>query len=366
MEAELRESRARKAAVMEAALDAIVLMDHGGHITSFNPAAERMFGYSRAEAIGRPLAEVMIPEALRAQHQAGLERYLQGGDAKVLGRHVELPARRRDGSEFPAEIAVVRIQTDGPALFTGYIRDITERNLAAEAKILRREKDAAEEANAELDSFSYSVAHDLRAPLRAINGFATALTEEYGGRLDEQARHYLSRITVGADRMAELIDALLSLARLTRADARKEPVELTALARNIVEQLRALDPKRDVEVLLPAPLVVKGDQALLHQLLQNLLGNAWKFTAKTPGPRIELGRDGATYFVRDNGAGFDMAHVGKLFAPFRRLHAPADFEGTGIGLATVQRIVRRHGGRVWAEARENAGATFYFTLGAAS
>jgi len=362
----LRKSEARKAAVMEAALDGIVMMDHEGRITEFNPAAEKTFGYSREDAMGRSLADVMIPPALRSEHRNGLLRYLATGDAHILGKRIEVSAMTRSGVEFPAEVAVVRIRSDGPAEFTGYVRDITERRRAAEADLLGRAKEAADEANAELEAFSSSVAHDLRAPLRAINGFAGGLVEDHGARLGPEATADLNRVTAAAVRMSELIDALLSLARLTRTEPRRETVDLTRLAYAVMEQLRASEPSRALEFVATDGLVAQGDPQLLRAVFENLLGNAWKFTGKRGRARIEFGRqlqsDVDTYFVRDNGAGFDMAHADKLFAPFRRLHSSDDFEGTGLGLATVQRIVRRHGGRVWADGAEDRGATFYFTL----
>lgn len=364
-EAIVRRSEAQRTAVMEAALDAIVLMDHRGNITDFNPAAEQTFGYRRDEVLGRSLADVLIPERLRAVHNAALERIIAGGGGHLLGKRIELPALRRDGSEFPAEVAVVRIRTEGPPVFTGYIRDITERRQAAEAEMLRRAKEAAEEANSELEAFSYSVAHDLRAPLRSVNGFSGFLLAG-NHDLGEKGREYLGRIVAAATRMSHIIDALLSLAQLTRAEVRRRTVDLTQLANAAVEQLRAADPGRDVEVVIAEGLEVEADPQLVRAVFDNLLGNAWKFTSKREGGRIELGREGdgavPVFFVRDNGAGFDMRYANKLFAPFRRLHSRDEFEGSGIGLATVQRIVRRHGGRIWAEAAENQGAVFRFTF----
>jgi PAS domain S-box-containing protein len=362
----LRESEARKRAVMEAALDAIVLMDYEGKIVEFNPAAERTFGYSRNEVVGKSLADVLVPPALRSRHLAGLNRYLDTGEARIVGKRIELPAMRRDGTEFPAEIAVVRIGSEGDPVFTGYIRDITERKQAAEAEMLRREKEAAEEANAELEAFSYSVAHDLRGPLRGMSGWSAVLLEDYGDRLDDTGKEYLDRIGASTGRMSQIIDALLSLARLTRTEVHRVPVDLTKLAQTVIGQLRATDRERSVDFVAEDGLGADGDPHLLRVVLDNLLGNAWKFTSKASPARIEFGRqtiqDMPTFFVRDNGAGFDMEHVGRLFAPFRRLHTSEEFEGTGIGLATVQRIVRRHGGRIWAEGAKNRGATFYFTL----
>ena len=362
----LRRSDAQKTAVMEAALDGIVLMDHEGRIIDFNDAAERTFGYSRAEAVGQLLAEIMIPEASRGAHTAGLARYLETGETRVLGRRLEVSALRRGGILFEAEIAIVRIAADGPAVFTGYIRDITERRRAAEAEILRREKDAAEDANRELEAFSYSVAHDLRTPLRGINGFSTALLEDHGHVLDDSAKELINRVTASTRRMADLIDALLALASLSRVAIDWQTVDLAALARSIVEQQQAVEPHRRVTFIAPDRLDAIGDPRLLRALLENVVGNAWKFTRDRSDARIELfatDREGARYVhVRDNGVGFDMAYAAKLFVPFQRLHARSEFDGSGVGLATVQRIVRRHGGEVTAEGHVDGGATISFTL----
>jgi light-regulated signal transduction histidine kinase (bacteriophytochrome) len=250
-----------------------------------------------------------------------------------------------------------------PQYLLGISEDITERRQDAAA--LRAAKEVAEAASRELETFSYSVAHDLRAPLRAINGFASALIEDLGAKLEGEPRDYLDRISAGAARMGELIDALLGLSRVSRAEFVRAPVDLTELGRAALSQLQAGDPSRRVECVVAEGLSAEADPRLVRALLDNLLGNAWKFASKKEGARIELGRtieEPLTYFVRDNGAGFDMTYADKLFAPFQRLHPARDFPGTGIGLASVQRIVRRHGGRVWAEGAVQRGATFYFTL----
>jgi signal transduction histidine kinase len=230
----------------------------------------------------------------------------------------------------------------------------------------RRIESELKTSNRELEAFSYSVAHDLRAPLRAINGYARALVDDYGGLLDAQGHDFVDRIVAATERMGQLIDALLSLSRVTRAEFRREPVNLSRLADAVVKQLRASQPERTVDFVNEAEVVAQGDAPLLRALLENLIGNAWKFTGARPGARISFGTesdDGTpAYYVRDNGAGFDMAYAQKLFAPFQRLHAEREFAGTGIGLATVQRIVHRHGGRVWAEGTVGEGATFHFTL----
>jgi two-component system NtrC family sensor kinase len=220
--------------------------------------------------------------------------------------------------------------------------------------------------NKELEAFSYSVSHDLRAPLRSIDGFSQALIEDYGDRLDETAQNYLNRIRAAAQRMAALIDDMLLLSRISRAEVNREQVDLTALAKVVAAELKNQNPERVVEMQIEPALEAYADSGLMRVLLDNLLGNAWKFTARTAAARIELGtqtQDGDTIFsVKDNGAGFDMAHAGVLFQPFQRLHDAAQFPGTGIGLATVQRVVDHHGGRIWAEGKPGAGATVFFTI----
>ncbi len=222
-------------------------------------------------------------------------------------------------------------------------------------------------SNEELESFAYSVSHDLRAPLRAIDGFSLALLEDYGERLDETAASYLQRVRAGTQRMGMLIDDMLQLSQVTRGEFACQPVDLSSLANSVIRQLQESSPGREVLVSVEPNRVVEGDHRLLGVLLDNLLGNAWKYTSKKDHSRIEFGcirqDNGQVFFVRDNGVGFNMKYVNKVFAAFQRLHSGSEFEGSGIGLATVQRIVNRHGGRVWAEAEEGKGATFYFTLG---
>jgi len=232
---------------------------------------------------------------------------------------------------------------------------------------LRRANVETDAANHELEAFSYSVAHDLRAPLRSIDGFSQAILEDNGDQLDAQGKSYLVRVRAAAQRMARLIDDLLSLSRVSRAEIHRGSVDLTKVARESGARLREADPGRDVEFAVEEGLRVEGDADLMAAVMENLLGNAWKFTGRQAKAHIDVGltsKDGqAVYFVRDDGAGFDMAYADKLFGAFQRLHSTAEFPGTGIGLATVQRIVRRHGGRIWAEAELARGATFSFTLG---
>ena len=221
-------------------------------------------------------------------------------------------------------------------------------------------------SNKELEAFSYSLSHDLRAPLRAINGYSQAVLEDYADKLDEQGKHYLQRLRAGSQRMGQQIDDMLALARVTRGEFRRDTVNLSEITQTIVRDLRSREPDRQVDFVIAEGIVANGDKTLLRVLFENLLGNAWKFTNNHPRALIEFGVtqvDGKpAYFVKDDGVGFDMAYADKLFAPFQRLHAVTEFEGTGIGLATVQRVIDRHAGRIWAEGEVEGGAIFYFTL----
>jgi signal transduction histidine kinase len=243
--------------------------------------------------------------------------------------------------------------------------ELQQANRELESRVQQRTAEL-EASNQELESFSYSVSHDLRAPLRHIDGFIDILLQKCAGQLDESDRQLLQNVSVSAQKMRELIDVLLELTRVTHGELHRSPVDLSALAGEVMAELQAGAPDRVVEVSLAPGLTSHGDRRLLRIVLMNLLGNAWKFTSKRAAARVQFGRmeqeAQAPYFVRDNGAGFDMAYANKLFGVFERLHRRDEFEGTGIGLATVQRIIRRHNGKTWAEGAVDQGATFYFTL----
>lgn len=249
-------------------------------------------------------------------------------------------------------------------------QEIMRLNAGLEERVQRRTAQL-EAANRELEAFSYSIAHDLRAPLSSIDGFSNTLQESAAGVLDERSQHYLRRIRAGVRQMSELTDGLLSLASLSRADLQMEQVDLAELARSAVAGCRERSPERAVDIVIADSLPARGDPRLLAQVMGNLVGNAWKFTSRKTRARIEVGgtrdRDGQwVYYVRDDGAGFDMAYASKMFEAFRRMHTSAEFEGTGIGLAIAHRVITRHGGRIWADSAPERGAAFYFTLGDAT
>lgn len=226
---------------------------------------------------------------------------------------------------------------------------------------LRRRSLELEAANKELESFAYSVSHDLRSPLGTIDGFAQALERDYADLFDDTAREYLQWIRDGAAQARELVDGLLRMAKVVRAEVQREPVDLTSVARSVAESLQQTNPSRRVQFDIREGVRTIGDEQLLRAVLENLMSNAWKFTKKKDDARIEFGQNNGAFYVRDNGAGFDPSHAARMFRPFQRLHSSRDFEGTGIGLATVQKIVERHGGRAWAEGEVGKGATIYFT-----
>ncbi|HEY4128851.1 MAG TPA: ATP-binding protein [Gammaproteobacteria bacterium] len=320
----------------------------------------------------------------------GWRRAVHGDDLPALERHIEraIKGHQTFESEFrlwqaaSGQYRIVNLHPvavfDGDGEFRewiGTVTDIDDRrraedevrrlNVELEARVRERTK-KLEEANGELEAFSYSVSHDLRAPLRAMDGFSQRLIADYGPKLDEQAKGYLSRIRAGAVRMGQLIEDLLSLARITRLELARREVDVSALAHVVLTELQQREPERKVHVSVWEGVHVEADVRMVRVALENLLGNAWKFTSKTPEARIELGMmqegERKVIFVRDNGAGFDMAYSDKLFGPFQRLHGVNEFPGTGVGLATVQRIVFRHGGRIWCQAKPDMGATFFFTF----
>ena len=370
----LRESEQRYRTLFEQANDAIFIETQDDKILDANQRACQMLGYTREELLGMLVSDLIAPE----NHRSSLairQELSQYGQKPFESLDV-----RKDGTYIPVEVTN-SILPDGLAL--SIVRDITERKRAedelrkteAEIRLLNTELEKRviertaqlELANKELEAFAYSVSHDLRAPLRAIDGFSRIIVEDYGEQLDGEIQTLLAKVRAESHHMGQLIDALLNLSRMTRAEMRMDRVDLSELAHAIAEELGHSETGRQVEWVIAEHVTTHGDVRLLRVVMENLIGNAWKFTSKTEAARIEFGiqrlDDELIYFVRDNGAGFNMAYANKLFGAFQRLHSVNEFDGTGIGLATVQRIIYRHGGRVWAESKVNLGATFFFTLG---
>ncbi len=356
--------------LFESAPDAVIICNGEGVITLANAQAEVLFGYARDELIGLHV-EVLVPARLRAAHVHHRADYAREPHTRAMGAGMELHARRKSGEEFPVGISLSVLATESGPLVVSDIRDVT-RDKQAEREIeqlnddlLRRTVDL-EAANRELEAFSYSVSHDLRAPLRALDGFSQALLEDYHDRLDDEGRDYLRRVRGAAQRMGSLIDDLLKLSRVARTELNRDQVDISAIAATIASELQQTEPHRSAEFAIAEGLVAQADGRLLRVALENLLNNAWKFTRPRQVARIEFGVthrvEETSYFVRDNGVGFDMAYSDKLFSAFQRLHDAREFPGTGIGLATAQRVIHKHGGRIWAESEKDNGAVFRFTL----
>jgi len=349
----------------------IYMRDADGRYLLVNREYERLFKLRREDIVGMTDHD-LFPEAIADDFRANdLRAFARGFPVQM-----EEQAPGDDGLRTYVTVKFPLTDASGRSYAVcGISTDITERKHAEEQvrrlndelEMRVRERTAELEASTrELDAFAYSVSHDLRAPLRSVEGFSQILLEDYGDALAEEARHHLGRIQANVARMAQMIDDLLNLSRATRRELRRAPTDISALAHEVATELRDVDPDRVVDLVIPDGLVVQGDPHLIRLVLQNLLGNAWKFTVHRTDAEISLFReqhDGVDVFaVRDNGAGFDMRYAHKLFDPFQRLHSATDFEGTGIGLAIVHRIVTRHGGQICAESAPGEGATFRFSL----
>jgi PAS domain S-box-containing protein len=369
----LREQSEWLAVTLSSIGDAVVATDLNGLITFMNPAAETMTGSTMTLAKGKPLGEILHIESQPVQNTVGATHTESMGEDTTLVSnngtktpvdHSRSPIRDRRG-EVTGEVLV--------------FRDITQHKLAdqrihrlneeLEQRVAERTAEL-QAANEELESFSYSVSHDLRSPLRAMDGFSRILVEEYGAKLDDEAREYLQIISDNAEQMGKLIDNLLNFSRLTRQPIQKRTVAPAEIVNVVLEDLSAQQQDRELEITVNRLPVCQADPSLLNQVFVNLLSNAFKYTRDRSPAMIEIGyqngdqqRAEVTYYVKDNGAGFDMKYSNKLFGVFQRLHRAEDYAGTGVGLAIVQRIVHRHGGRIWADAEINKGATFFFTLG---
>lgn len=352
--------------------DAIVLHDGDQRIASWNRGAERMFGHQRQAAIGRRFQDLMGSAAALppVAHQQLAERGDWSGVLECIDARGQIVTVER-------RCTLLQTGGGGQRLLLSVDTDITEQRRAEKEIVLlnnlleqriRSRTAQLQESNDDLRGLAYSLAHDLRAPLSSVDVFSAQLEHRLADRLDEKSHHYLRRVRAGVGLMRQLTDGLLALANLSSTPLLHHSVDLSALAQSVVERLRERDARRDVVVVIGETPRAQGDVRLLTDLMENLLGNAWKFTSRTPGARIEFGGEPGPggswrYCVRDNGAGFDPAYAYKLFNPFQRLHTAAEFDGTGIGLAIARKIVLRHHGSIWAESRAGGGAAFRFTLG---
>lgn len=348
---------------------AIFMLDTEGHIVSWNAGAQRLKGYTTEEILGKHFSIFYPPdEVARRKPQRELEIAAAEGQYKEEGWRV-----RKDGSRFWALVVItaLRDRAGNLAGFAKVTRDMTERK-QTEERIHRLNEDLQRQVAErtaqleELQAFSYSVSHDLRAPLRAIDGFSQVVLEDYADRLDDEGRDFLGRIRAASQKLARLLDGLLELSRLSRAEMTPEMVDVSEIARTVADAHLAGAPNRRVRFEIQEGRTAVADPRMVYIVVENLLSNAWKFSARVQEAVIEFGATDEAgervFYVRDNGAGFDMKHAGKLFGAFNRLHDEREFAGTGIGLATVRRIIQRHGGRIWAASAPGQGATFYFTL----
>src|SRR5712691_7743870 len=364
---ELNASRARYFDLYDLAPVGYFTVSERGLILEANLTATTLLGVARGALAKQRLTRFIVHDD-QDIHYGHRKQLFETGAPQVY----ELRLMKKDATPFWARVEATAAQdADGARVFRAVISDITERKRAEDEisdlnKELERRNTELIAVNKELESFSYSVSHDLRAPLRAIDGFSLALLEDCQDRLGPAEKEHLQRVRAATTKMGQLIDDMLTLARTARCEMVHQRVDLSRLAQEIASQLQKSEPKRQARFVIAPGLTVEGDRGLLRIVLENLLGNAWKFTSRQPDARVELGSrrpdSQEVYFVQDNGVGFDMRYADKLFGAFQRLHDVSEFPGTGVGLATVQRIVHRHGGRVWAEGAVGQGATFYFIL----
>jgi PAS domain S-box-containing protein len=366
MERDLKESKKWFATTLSSIGDAVIATDKNGLITFMNQVAEELTGWKMGDGLNKQLTEVfnIINMVTRKPVENPVAKVMREGVTVGLANHTVLIAR--DGAEIIIDDSAAPIKDDRGNIIGSVLvfRDVTARKQTE--VVVRKSRDELQIANKELEAFIYSVSHDLRAPLRHISGFAKAVVQGYTDKLDAQGRDYLDRISKGAEKMSALIDDLLHLSKISRKEVILGKVDLSAGVSSLVAELRLVNPRRDVQVEIRDSVAAIADPGLMKIVLSNIVSNAWKFTSQTEKARIEFGsmeQEGKTvYYVKDNGVGFDQSYANKMFLPFHRLHTEKEFEGTGIGLTIVERLIHRHGGKVWAEGKIGKGATVFFTL----
>jgi len=376
-EQKLRLEKERAQTTLDSIADGVITVDYDGVVSHINEVAQHLTGWKPSESIGQPVARICV---LLGQRQKNVsQNYINAvfNDKRPVHLEKHLAFQCKNGRKFSVEGSMSPILSkDGIAGAVFVFRDVTQRIAAEqelnaykenlESLVAQRTHDLTE-ANKNLEAFSFSISHDLRAPLRGINGFSHALIEEYADSIDNKGKEYLQRIRSGTERIGNLMDDLLELSRVSSSEIVKETVDLSKMAREVTALLDQREPRHQVDWRIASGMNCEADESLLWVLLENIFENAWKYTANNPQARVEFASmqdgDEAIYYLKDNGVGFDMSYYNKLFGTFERLHHESQYEGTGIGLATVKKIVQRHGGKVWADGEVNIGATFYFTLG---